>query len=276
LLVSLTTSPLSTFTSTTASYHQCFLLLFTHILAIPLLPNRLPLASLTEFSSRLPLFSLGVLAPSIPLLITNPSLSTPDSKISIIANLIAFTPPRYPTLPAAALDTYLYLLTTLMNALPINSLDPPIPGTKSNNPSSLSWAAAAADDDSDSESESHTLARVSIVSSFIPKPSPPPALDPRTQKRLSAIPDVKHLNALLSASHRHPSTQLSLVSFFLSLGTVWPARRERVLSTLVVYTGGGLVRELYRGFVRASPMGRDDNPGSLMGMPSMYCLYLLY
>ena len=154
-----------------------------------------------------------------------------------------------------------------MNALPINSLDPPVPGAKSYNPSS--WAAAAADDDSDSESESNALAHVSIVSSFTPKPSPPPTLDPRTQKRLSTIPDVKHLNALLSASHRHPSTQLNLISFFLSLGTVWPARRERILSTLVVYTGGGLVRELYRGSVRASPLGRDDNPGSLMGMPSM-------
>jgi ubiquitin-protein ligase E3 C len=39
------------------------------------------------------------------------------------------------------------------------------------------------------------------------------------------------------------------------LETIWPGRRERVLSTLVVYTGGGLVRELYRGFVRASPLG---------------------
>lgn len=39
-----------------------------------------------------------------------------------------------------------------------------------------------------------------------------------------------------------------------------------MLSTLVVYTGGGLVRELYRGFVRASPLGRDDHPGALMGM----------
>jgi hypothetical protein len=39
-----------------------------------------------------------------------------------------------------------------------------------------------------------------------------------------------------------------------------------VLSTLVVYTGGGLVRELYRGFVRTSPLGRDDNPSALMGM----------
>jgi ubiquitin-protein ligase E3 C len=166
-------------------------------------------------------------------------------------------------LPAAALDTYLHLLTALMNALPINSLDPPLPGSSKSNQKQYIKSWAEEDSDSDTES-SHTIARVAIVDSFEPKPTLP-QLDPRTQKRLTTIPDVKHLNALLTASHRHPQTQLSLVSFFLSLGTIWPGRKERVLSTLVVYTGGGLVRELYRGFVRASPLGRDDNPGALMG-----------
>jgi ubiquitin-protein ligase E3 C len=56
--------------------------------------------------------------------------------------------------------------------------------------------------------------------------------------------------------HRHafPHLQLSLVSFFLSIRKLWP-RREWVLSALVVYTGGGLVRELWRGFVRGAVLG---------------------
>jgi hypothetical protein len=41
--------------------------------------------------------------------------------------------------------------------------------------------------------------------------------------------------------HLHPPTQLVLVLFFFALGAMW---RERVLNALVVFTEGGLVREV--------------------------------
>lgn len=100
-----------------------------------------------------------------------------------------------------------------------------------------------------------------------------PELDARTLKRLRSLPTPAHLNTLLTASQSHPSTRPNLVSFFLALNSVWPAHRDRVLSTVLVYTGGGLLRELYRGYVRGSPIGRDDNPGALMG--GCWCCFIL-
>lgn len=51
--------------------------------------------------------------------------TTPGGKVALIANLLALTLPRYASLPASALGGYLVLMTTLMNALPVGSLDPP-------------------------------------------------------------------------------------------------------------------------------------------------------
>jgi ubiquitin-protein ligase E3 C len=235
------------------------------MLTIPLLPYRLPIPSLTEFSARLPLGSFELLAGDVPGVVDaeERSMGAMEKRVNLIANLIAFTPPRYELLSAAALDTYLQLLTGLLNALPVNALEPRKSSQSQSHPTSSTWAA----DDSDSEAEAHSATRITLVNTFAPAPapSPRPTLDLRTSKRLAALPDIGHLNALLRASTRHPSIELSLVSFFLSLGTVWPGRKERVLSALVVYTGGGLVRSLYRGFVRGSMLGRDDSPAALMG-----------
>ena len=66
---------------------------------------------------------------------------------------------------------------------------------------------------------------------------PPPPSKHTQYKRLSTLADQPHL---LRASHLHPPTPLVLVSFSLALGTVWPARKERVLGALVVFTGGRL------------------------------------
>ncbi|KIM87662.1 hypothetical protein PILCRDRAFT_4079 [Piloderma croceum F 1598] len=70
--------------------------------------------------------------------------------------------PRYPTLPAAALDAYLHLITQSQRHGTMNQIDP----------------------------ESHINVRVAIVDSFEPKQSLL-QLDPRTQKRLSTDYDPK-------------------------------------------------------------------------------------
>ena len=138
-----------------------------------------------------------------------------------MANLFEFMRPRYQALPLPALDAYLYLLTDLMNALPIVSFE---------------------------------------IKQILPE------VDPHTKERLTTILGVDHLVSLLTASHRHICTLWSLSSFVLSLVTIWPDRRESVLSTLLVCTDSKLVTRLYEGFVREPPLGRDYNPGALMGM----------
>ena len=213
--------------------------LLLRILTIPLLPNRL-LPALGPFSARLPLASLNLVSFDI---INSSALSSIESKVHFLANLSAFMPPRYNSLPPSAFVTYLQLAALLMNALPTHALEPP-----TNKPDARSWA----DDDSDDEPETH----VEIVASFEPKQLLP-QLDERTRKRLQTLPASDHIQTLLRAS-QNQTLLLPLMSFCFALSTVWPTRRDKVLSTLVAYNKGGFVREIYRAYVRSTPLGRDD------------------
>jgi ubiquitin-protein ligase E3 C len=98
-------------------------------------------------------------------------------------------------------------------------------------------------------------------------------LDPHTKERLVTISGADHLTSLLIASKRYPYSQWSLASFLLSLGAICPTRRDNLLSTLLGCPGGNLVQELYREFVRTSPLWRDYSPKALMGIS--YFLLLL-
>ncbi|KAI8978888.1 HECT-domain-containing protein [Trametes punicea] len=213
--------------------------LIVTIFTVPLLPNRL-LPALGPFSARLPLASLNL----VPLdIVDSPALSTLDSRVHLLANLAAFMPPRYSALPPLAFATYLQLGALLMNALPTHALEP-----REDKPAK-NWA----DEDTDDESET----QVTVVNSFEPKPQLP-RLDEKTRKRLQTLPASDHITSLLRASHNQTLIP-GLISFCFALSTVWPTRRDKVLTTIMAYNRGGLVREIYRSFVRKSPLGRDSN-----------------
>jgi len=146
-------------------------------------------------------------------------------------------------------------MTASLNVLPVHALDPPSDVRRPN----MSWA-----DDSDSESQEP---QVTIVASFL-QVQRPPQLDARTQKRLQTLPSPTHLNALLKAVQQHRGALPDLVAWLVSLWTIWPTRRDKILSALLLYGGGGLVREIYRDYVRSSPLGKDENMSSLMGLSS--------
>lgn len=213
----------------------------TTILTVPLLPNRL-LPAIGPFSARLPLASLNL----VPLdILDSPALVASEPKIHLLANLALLMPPRYTVLPPAAFATYLQLAALLMNALPTNALEPAAskPGAASN------WA----DDDSDDETET----TVTVVSSFESRDALP-QLDEKTRKRLLTLPSSEHIASLLRAGQSQALLP-HVISFCFALSTVWPTRRDKVLTTFMAYNKGGLVREIYRGFVRRSPLGRDDS-----------------
>lgn len=221
----------------------------SHIFALPLLPYRIPLMSLSELSGQLPLAHLHVLSSCIPDIISATSTS---SQINIIANLLAFTPPRYTTLPVSSLKAYLQLLSALLNVLPPHALEPPLP--RDPRTPQTSWA-----DDSDSGSErpaAFIISRSALL----------PPLDSRTRKRLQMLPSPAHINSLLKPAQQHPDLLSGLVSMLLNLNLVWPSRKDKVLTTLLLYGGGGIVREIYREYVRTTPLGRDENLSSLTGM----------
>ncbi len=253
LLVPLLTYPLRTFApSHPELFLDAYTLLIHHVLSLPLLPNRLPLASLTHLSANLPLAAASVLSPSIPQMATALGV---EAKVHLLANLAAFVPPRYPSLPAASLTTLLHLMAKVMSTLPIGALEPT---------SSVSNGKQAAISESDSDSDSEDLTRASASAST---PVPLPRLDERTLKRLQTLPATTHISSLIRATQSHTSARIALCDFFFALCTVWPSRADPVLSTVVVSTGGGLVRELYRGYVRSSPVGGDDNLITLLGAP---------
>lgn len=242
--------PLNTLERSSETFLQCFQSLAVHILTIPLLPNRIPISSLTALSAKLPLSSLSVLSTSIADLVSTIPL---QSHVHLIANLYAFTTPRYAILPLSSLKTYLQLMTASLSTLPVHALDPP--SASDTRAPAMSWA-----DDDESESEQP---HVAVVTSFAPTPRLPP-LDARTQKRLQTLPGPSHLNALLKAVQHDRGALPDLVSWLVNLCIVWPTRKDKILSTLLLYGGGGLVREIYRDYVRNSPLGKDENMSSLM------------
>ncbi|KAI0647654.1 HECT-domain-containing protein [Trametes meyenii] len=213
----------------------------TTILTIPLLPNRL-LPAIGSFSARLPLSSLNLVSYDI---VGGSALSSSESKVHLLANLTVFMPLRYSTLPSAAFSTYLRLAALLMNALPTHALEP----QKDRREAAANWA----DDDSDEESET----QVTVVSSFEPKQSLP-HLDEKTRKRLQTLPSSDHITSLLRAG-QNEALLPGVIAFCFALTTVWPTRRDKVLTTIMAYNRGGLVREIYRVYVRRAPLGRDDS-----------------
>ncbi|KAG1720932.1 HECT-domain-containing protein [Suillus lakei] len=215
--------PLNTLERSSEAFLRCFQSFTIHILTIPLLPNRIPILSLTALSAKLPLSSLSVLSTSIVDLVSTIPL---PSHVHLIANL-------YAILPLSSLKTYLQLMTASLSVLPVHALD--LPSASDARAPAMSWA-----DDGDSESE-------------------------QPQKRLQILPSPTHLNALLKAAQHDRGALPDLVSWLVNLCTVWPTRKDKVLGTLLLYGGGGLVREIYRDYVRNSPLGKDENMSSLMG-----------
>ncbi|KAF8638999.1 hypothetical protein AX17_001801 [Amanita inopinata Kibby_2008] len=225
------------------------------ILTIPLLPYRLPLKSLSTLSASLPISDLHHLSDALMTQLLD-SLDVP-STINLLANLVSFVPPRYPKLRRETISAYLRVLTHLLNSLPMSALDP------SSSETEVSVRFIRVDDDDEMDSENV------VMHSQSPPASIPPT-DPRTLKRIRMLPDPTHISSLFSFVKTYPSTQLDLITFLLALNAVWPAKKEEVLTSAGAYASGGLIRELYRGYVRSSPLGRDDSPGAIMDPANAY------
>ncbi|KAJ7067265.1 HECT-domain-containing protein [Mycena amicta] len=242
LLVPLATVAFSVAPAISEMYSDSFAALLSSILTIPLLPNRLPLRSLTHLSSHLPFSALGSLS---PLPDTFPILD----KIHLVANLMAFTPPRYAALPAPALTAYMKLLASIFNTLPPNALEgAPTPRATSAAPS----GSYVSDSDSDDESNRPVVSVVSSFTSNFAQPSPLPTLDARTQKRLLTLVSPDHLNTLLGITQKHTdAARRALFDLILALEGIWPAKRADILGAIVVGGAGtSVVKELWRGSVR--------------------------
>ncbi|KAJ6615220.1 hypothetical protein B0H10DRAFT_2164909 [Mycena sp. CBHHK59/15] len=237
LLVPLTTAPFDVFAEGSPEYAQAFTSHVAHILTIPLLPNRLPISSLTVFSSKLPLSALRQLNDNFSFISSIGS----EGSLNLLANLLAFTPARYSKLSSDSLESYLRLLTALMESLPSNSLD------TSASPNSWQYL----DSDSEPESNDDELQR-----------SPPIQVDQRTLKRLQTLPSSSHISSLL----RRTWNTKALIGFIIALTTAWPSRKTDIMTAVLVYPGAGslYVTQLYHDSVRDSIIGQQGRETSFL------------
>ncbi|TFK70099.1 HECT-domain-containing protein [Pluteus cervinus] len=248
-LVQLVVYPLKTFPSTSSQYSEAILSLFFSIFTIPLVPNRLPIPSLTHLSANLPLKDLHLLEPSLSRFSTLGS----DARAHLLANVLMFVPPRYSALPDSCLSAYLRLLTTLFEGLPAHALQPSDQINQTN-----IWTQIADMDEDDLPNQT----RVRVVSNFeLASPLPRPQLDTRTYKRLAVLPTLTHIKALLAVAQKR--SFLAFVTFILSLNKIWPMSKDHTLSAILINSKNGIVKELYRGYVRGTKLGKDEYPDAL-------------
>ena len=158
-----------------------------------------------------------------------------------------FTPPRYSAFQPKQLDTYLLLLTTVLQSLPPNALEPP------STSKDKSWV-----DEGDSDDDAIHVEVVSVLAA-----SPMPKLDAKTLKRLQNLPSPTHISTLLGLYSSRD--KVALFTFCSSVCQAWPARQDKVLATIAGHAGGGFVRELYREHVRSSPLGAEVDGFALTG-----------
>ncbi|KAJ7110703.1 HECT-domain-containing protein [Mycena crocata] len=236
-LVSLVTAPFQIYPDTSSQYAEVFTLVVINILTIPLLPNRIPLASLTALSSGLPLPAVRLLDQSYPFL----AVIGPEGALHLMSNLLAFAPARYAKMPADALNAYLRLISALLGSLSKNILDIAAPSS----------AALYLDSDSDSDEDGDKPALI--------KPSID--IDPRTLKRLQTLPSAGHLETLL----RLTWNTKALIGFIIALSGAWPTKKTDVMAAVLAYPGAGAmyVTQIYHEHIRDSVIGQRGHESQL-------------
>jgi ubiquitin-protein ligase E3 C len=190
-----------------------------------------------------------VLSPSIPQLVYVLGV---EEKVHLLANMAAFAPPRYTTLPSESLATLLHLLAAVMSTLPSGMLE-----LKSS--TAVGKRVADSEGDSDSEDSAH-------ISASSAPPVPLTRVDERTLNRLQTLPAATHITSLIRSTQSHTEGRIALYDFLFAVCSAWPLPLDSILSTIVVSTGGGFVRELYRGYVRGSPLGKEVSLATILGM----------
>lgn len=252
------------------------------ILTIPLLPNRVPLPALTALAS-LPLDEMLAYLAS-PAAADHLIALAPQDAGYLLANLLAFGSKRVPTFASAkVLAGYLGVLNVLLNKLPKEALtarikeEVVVAKVKGKGKEVIDLTSSdheiKADDELVVEQARRRVGTGNkdddgdVDMTPLPLSSTPVlTVDPRTLNRLNTLYARDHLTAILNSSSRFSaSTRPALAAFLVSVLSTFTLQRDSILST-VMYNGasssgtaergGGLLRELYRGYVRSSAAGR--------------------
>ncbi|KAF9125060.1 hypothetical protein BGW39_007686 [Mortierella sp. 14UC] len=208
-----------------------------NILTVPLLPNRMPIETLSTFTSRLPLDAI-LLHLSRTSLIALTSL--PQYKITpLLANILAFGYQRVTKMVPAISNAYLHVLTALLGLVPRDSIE--------------SASKRAVDDDEDMDD-------IEWRSEELPGSSPKSPtsstakLDSRMMKWLSLAYDSSHLGDILGSIEKSTTVATTatgttqdilsadsvgeITHLLLNLITLFPSHKINILSNLMYFKFG--------------------------------------
>jgi ubiquitin-protein ligase E3 C len=243
-----------------------------NILTIPDLPNRVSRTSLTQMVVELPLIEI------VDRIVALHGHSSPSSNIHVLANLLAIGWKRVPHLTKAVqVSSYLLALTMLQDDIPSDLLR----SSQQANGKSLDQVMLGEEDDEGATSSKDVGSNHVAVK-----------LSAATLTRLQILPSQAHISAVLTASARFPSTTREVLSSFLisTLQSWDPVITDQVLACITyrhssstnsssngtAKPGGvtthsieGLIRELYRGWVRGSQLMRFLSSDLLQGRKAL-------
>ncbi len=260
----MSTAPFSSLSSASSKFKECLSAFTLNILTLPILPNRLPIPVVTQLSAKLPFAALVELSVDD---IVSHLFEYQVLRVHLIANLLAFGPPRIPNASSPTLNMYLSFLIALMDSLPPGCFDSPAGSVSAGNHvvTTPSWL----DDSSDSGNEYHPTIRAASSAGVHSL-----QLDSKTMMRLQTLYSSTHLSVLMQATQRHPKVRERIFGFFMSLWLVWPNKKDKVLATL--HSGAGssgapingifLMKEVWRGWVRSSAVGKEEDPKQAIQM----------
>ncbi|KAK3848260.1 MAG: hypothetical protein J3R72DRAFT_518935 [Linnemannia gamsii] len=209
----------------------------SHILTAPLLPNRMPIETLSTFTSRLPLDAILLhLSRTSHTALTN----LPQYKATpLLANILAFGYQRVAKMTPTVSNAYLHVLTTLLGLVPRDSIE--------------SASKHAVDDDEDMDD-------IEWRSEDLPGSSPKSPslstakLDARMMKWLALAYDSNHLNDILGSIEKSTTIATTatgntqdilsagsvgeITHLLLNLITLFPSHKINILSNLMYFKFG--------------------------------------
>ncbi|KAI5476557.1 ubiquitin-protein ligase E3 C [Pseudohyphozyma bogoriensis] len=230
------------------------------ILTIPLLTHRLPLPSLTLLSS-LP-FDALILHAASPTVMARIIALEPQDKVELLTNLVSVGKGRIEGFAKGDLvKSWLVVLRRLVEGVPSE-----VWGEKEVVEASVKGKERELEKvrpgiESDDEEEDDGVEKMDVD----PSPSTlPTTVDPRTASTLATLTVSSSILTLLTLSTRFSATtRPALCGYLVTLLHTLPAKKESILNTLMFSgpggsseRGGGLLREIWRGWVRGGSVGK--------------------
>ena len=272
--VQLVLEPLHLFSADSHSTRSTFIARITeHILTLPDLPNRISRMGLTQLVVELPLIEVAE-----HVLDLHGKVERQAGSIDLLSNLLAIGWKRVPHFTnGAQVKVYLLALTALQNDVPSGLLRT-TPATRDRSMGRLMMEGM------DEETGPSSMMTA----------SPDSGLSSATLSRLELLPSQEHISALLALSAKYPnSSREALCAFLVSTLQSWDTRtRDQVLACITYrhvanpstasssskasgtpsHSIEGLIRELWRGWIRGSNLSKSLSTRVLQGRKALLAI----